>query len=113
MPDHIHLLVTPAGNISIEEVMQYIKGQFSFQLKSKLSTWQPGFTLHRIEGAHDFQTHVRYIPENPVRAGLCTNVEDFSYSSARESSEVDPPPYHFREGRTLEHDRPASQREAR
>src|SRR5271156_2583959 len=49
MPDHIHLLLTPAKDISIERAMQFIKGGFSFQLKSKLGAWQPGFTLRRIE----------------------------------------------------------------
>jgi REP element-mobilizing transposase RayT len=34
MPDHTHLLLTPAPDISLEKAMQYIKGGFSFRLKS-------------------------------------------------------------------------------
>jgi putative transposase len=35
MPDHFHALITPAENVSLEKAMQYIKGGFSFRLKSK------------------------------------------------------------------------------
>ena len=57
MPDHVHLLLTPAGNVSLEKAMQYMKGGFSFRLKSKLSVWQPSFSLRRIEDARDYETH--------------------------------------------------------
>ena len=32
MPDHTHLLLTPALEISLERAMQFIKGGFSFRL---------------------------------------------------------------------------------
>jgi putative transposase len=35
MPDHVHLLLTPAPDVSLEKAMQYIKGNFFFPLKSK------------------------------------------------------------------------------
>src|ERR1700744_1331341 len=44
MPDHIHLLLTPAKNVSLEKAMQFIKGGFSFQLKSKSKVWQKAST---------------------------------------------------------------------
>jgi putative transposase len=49
MPDHIHLLLTPAENVSLEKVMQYIKGGFSFQLKSPFNVWERSFKEHRIK----------------------------------------------------------------
>jgi putative transposase len=33
MPDHIHALLTPAAEISLERAMQFIKGGFSYRLK--------------------------------------------------------------------------------
>jgi putative transposase len=33
MPDHFHLIVTPAGDVSLEKAIQYIKGGFSFRAK--------------------------------------------------------------------------------
>ncbi len=44
MPDHVHLLLTPAPEISLEKAMQFLKGGFSFQLKSKLDVWTPAST---------------------------------------------------------------------
>ncbi|WP_158747966.1 transposase [Acidobacterium sp. S8] len=95
MPDHIHLLITPAPDISIEKAMQFIKGGFSFRLKSKRDTWQSGFTKRRIEDAKDYANHVNYIHENPVRAKLCARPEDFRYSSAN-IFPIDPTPEHLK-----------------
>jgi putative transposase len=96
MPDHIHLLLTPAPDISIEKAMQYIKGGFSFRLQSKLDVWQSGFTKRRIEDARDYASRVRYIHENPIRARLCEQATDFSYSSANGVISIDPAPAHLK-----------------
>jgi putative transposase len=31
MPNHVHLLVTPAENVTLERLVQFIKGGFSFR----------------------------------------------------------------------------------
>ena len=36
MPDHLHLLLTPAPDVSIEKALQFIKGGFSFRMKSRM-----------------------------------------------------------------------------
>jgi putative transposase len=82
MPDHFHALLTPAAEISLEKAVQFIKGGFSFRLKSKRQVWQPNFTNHRIRDAEDYEWHREYIRMNPVRAGLVGRVEDYPYSSA-------------------------------
>jgi putative transposase len=84
MPDHIHLLLTPSPEVSLEKAMQFVKGNFSFRHKSKFTVWQPSFTWHRIEGAQDFRSHREYIHQNPVRARLCSKTEDYPYSSAKQ-----------------------------
>lgn len=43
MPDHFHAIITPAPEVSLEKAMQYIKGGFSFRLKSKLDVWMRSF----------------------------------------------------------------------
>ena len=96
MPDHIHLLLTPAPDISIEKAMQFIKGGFSFRLQSKLDVWQSGFTKRRIEDARDYANHVRYIHENPIHARLCEQVTDFPHSSASGIISIDSPPAHLK-----------------
>jgi len=81
MPDHFHALITPEPEISLERAVQFIKGGFSFRLKSSLPVWQASFTNHRIRDEEDFERHREYIQMNPVRAGLTTRAADYPYSS--------------------------------
>ena len=95
MPDHIHLLLTPASDVTIEKAMQLIKGGFSFRFQSKSPVWQESFTLHRVENDRDFATHHNYIHANPGRAQICDLPEEFPYSSAFPSALIGPIPKHF------------------
>jgi putative transposase len=96
MPDHFHMLLTPAHEISLEKAMQLVKGGFSFRVKremeSNVEIWQAGFTEHRIHEWQDFQRHVTYIQDNPVRAHLAENAGQYRYSSAARMWDIDPTP---------------------
>ena len=92
MPDHFHALITPACEISLERAVQFIKGGFSFRLKSKLPVWQASFTNHRIQDEIDYERHREYIWMNPVRAGLVQRAEEYLYSSANRRFAMDPMP---------------------
>jgi putative transposase len=93
MPDHIHLLLTPSPEVSLEKAMQYIKGGFSFQLKGKLDVWEKSYINHRVLNAEDYSRHVVYIEQNPVRARLVEESRAFPFSSARFA--LDPMASHF------------------
>ncbi len=54
MPDHFHVLITPAPNVSLEKAMQFIKGGFSFRLKSKLDVWTKGSNESQIMSQEKF-----------------------------------------------------------
>ena len=95
MPDHIHLLLTPEPEISLEKVMPYIKGTFSFRLKSKLNVWERSYTNHRINDANDYTTHLTYIHQNPIQANLTTQPELYPHSSANPTRPTDPSPTHL------------------
>ena len=96
MPDHFHLIVTPAEDVSLEKALQYIKGGFSFRVKKELAlnslVWEESFTNHRIRDAEDYQQHREYIHHNPVKAGLAKTPSAYPYSSAFPGMEVDPAP---------------------
>jgi len=91
MPDHVHLLLTPAPAISLERAMQFIKGGFSFRLK-RGPVWQASFTNHRVRDWEDYENHREYIRMNPVRARLVGRAEEYAYSSAAGTLPLDPPP---------------------
>jgi putative transposase len=95
MPDHIHLLLTPAPEISLEKAIQFIKGGFSFRLKSKLDVWERGYTNHRIIDIHDYTTHLVYTHQNPIRTNLVSEPSLYLYSSANPTHESDPTPTHL------------------
>jgi putative transposase len=92
IPDHFHVLITPFPQISLERAVQFIKGGFSYRLKSRFPIWQPSFTNHRIRDEDDFQSHVDYIRMNPVRARLVQCPEDYRFSSASGLYPLDPVP---------------------
>lgn len=85
MPDHLHALITPASDVSLERAIQFIKGGFSYRLRSRFTVWQPSFTNHRIRSADDFEQHAEYIHMNPVRAGIVAEAGQYLYSSAGRS----------------------------
>jgi len=86
MPDHIHLLLTPAVDVSLEKPMQYLKGGFSFQLKSNLDVWQKSFNEQRIKDPDDYIKHRVYIESNPTRSNLQA---PYPYCSASQPQFVD------------------------
>jgi putative transposase len=92
MPDHVHALITPASEISLERAVQFIKGGFSFRLKSRFPVWQASFSNHRIHDFEDYQNHREYIWLNPVRARLAERAEAYLYSSAFNALPLDPIP---------------------
>ena len=94
MPDHFHALITPAPDVSLEKALQFIKGGFSFHLKSKLDVWMRSFNESQILSATKFVNCVRYIEENPVRRGLASTPEAYAFSSAARGP-FDPMPAHL------------------
>jgi len=92
MPDHVHVLLTPAPEISLERAMQFVKGGFSYRLKSRPPVWQASFTNHRVRDFEDYERHREYIRMNPVRARLAARPEAYPYSSAAGAMRLDPAP---------------------
>jgi len=84
MPDHAHLLLTPAPEISVERAVQFVKGGYSYRLRKEenLKIWQESFSSHRIRDWEDFRNHGEYVRLNPVRARLVMDAREYPYSSA-------------------------------
>jgi putative transposase len=95
MPDHVHLLLTPAPTVPLEKAVQLIKGGFSFRLKSKLDVWDRGYFDRRMPDGGAFHMCKEYIELNPVRARIVFNAEDYAYSSLKRPEMVDPKPEWF------------------
>jgi putative transposase len=98
MPDHVHAILTPAGDISLERIMQFIKGGFSYRLKARPPVWQASFSNHRVRDFADYESHREYVWMNPVRAGLAATEEAYPYSSAAGVLRLDPVPRGLKPG---------------
>jgi putative transposase len=96
MPDHTHLLLTPAHDVTLERAVQVIKGAYSHALGEyigrKREVWQRGFTDHRIRDHEDFIRHRNYIYQNPLNAKLVLASSEYRYCSAFPGFKLDPWP---------------------
>jgi putative transposase len=94
MPEHVHLLVTPANEVTIEHAVQLVKGGFSHALGAILGRqreiWQRGFTDHRIRDEQDFVHHRDYIHRNPVERRLVVDPSEYRYCSVFPGFKLDP-----------------------
>jgi putative transposase len=83
MPDHVHLLLSVRGDMTIEKAMQLIKGRFSYRLKHECGylgeVWQVGFSESRVDDAASLDRYHRYIEQNPVKAGLAERAGEYPY----------------------------------
>ena len=96
MPEHIHVLLTPALESSLERTVHLIKGGSSHRIglltPRRFPFWQRGFSDHRIRDAEDYFVHLRYIEHNPVNRGLVRDAAEYRYSSAHPGFALDPIP---------------------
>jgi putative transposase len=72
MPDHVHILLTPAQDVAIERCAQLIKGGFSFAVRKDLpgEIWQEGYHAHRVVDEKDRRNQWFYVLNNPAKKGL-------------------------------------------
>ena len=61
--------------------MQLIKGGSSHEIGKRdgmrFPVWHAGFTEHQIRDQRDFDSHTKYIDENPVKASLAEKSEEY------------------------------------
>ena len=96
MPDHLHLIVTPGSSTTLEKSVQLIKGGSSHEIGKRngmrFPVWHAGFTEHQIRDQRDFDSHTKYIDENPVKASLAEKSEEYRWGSAAGKFALDPWP---------------------
>jgi putative transposase len=90
MPEHLHVLLSPSENQTIERCAQCIKGGFSHEVGKQFAgeVWQSRFHEQRIRDAEDFQRQLGYIAANPGKRGLV----DYPFVHTRFIERLDPMP---------------------
>ena len=96
MGNHVHLLIQE-GTENLEQIFKRLCGRFVYWYNIKYQRvghlFQDRFKSEPVDSEAYFFTVLRYIHQNPTKAGLCKHVEDYAYSSYleyfNESSFVD------------------------
>ena len=76
MPNHVHLLVRPAGGRALEEILHSWKSFTAKQANAVLRRtghfWRDEYFDHLVRSAAQFEKFHNYIRENPIQARLKT-----------------------------------------
>ena len=93
MPDHLHAIIVASPRNDITQVMRYIKGSFSRAYHETKAVggpvWQDSFHDRGIRDERSLSEFVRYIEDNPVKAGLVSRASDYQFSSANNSTDIE------------------------
>jgi putative transposase len=91
MPDHLHMLLSPALGDNVSRIMHQYKlrtTEPSWQLGHEGKLWQKGFHDRVLRERDSEAATARYILQNPVRAGLVTDAGEYLYSGTPDGSEI-------------------------
>lgn len=87
MPNHAHVLLTPASDTKLHSIMHsmksYTANRANETLKRSGSFWAREYFDRYIRSGKHFANTVQYIHNNPIKAGLCATAHEWRFSSAR------------------------------
>jgi putative transposase len=94
MPEHLHILITPGEETSLEKSVQMVKGGSAYKIRKALNyrfpIWQSRFHDRWIRDAHEYRMREQYIHLNPVKARLAERPCEYAFGSASGNFTVDP-----------------------
>ncbi|MCL2809849.1 MAG: transposase [Treponema sp.] len=86
MPTHIHLLIKPTEETSLNNILQWIKTKsaknWNFIHGSTDHLWGNRYFSRPIKDFHDYETVMNYIDQNPVKERLTLYPADWNASGA-------------------------------
>ena len=86
MPNHMHSLFTCCDGWQLQRVMHSHKSFTAHEANRLLNRtgqfWAKEYYDRYIRNAEHFRNTIRYIENNPVKAGLCSVPSDWPFSSA-------------------------------
>jgi putative transposase len=93
MPNHLHLLMIPKDEYTISDIMLFLKKGSSRVIHIKENTtghlWAKRFFDKGIRSEKELIKTIAYIHNNPVKAELVKQPQDYLYSSANPRWETD------------------------
>ena len=84
MSTHVHFLIQPAPDESLDGIVRDIETWTSSRNTAKAPgcpLWERRFDDNRITSSNELQNVLTYIHNNPVRAGIVPRPDDYEWSS--------------------------------
>ena len=80
MPDHVHLFCAPKNEeITIANWIKYWKGLVRGAVGATSPLFQARSFHHRLRREENYQTKWEYVRQNPTRAGLVDDPDDWPF----------------------------------
>ena len=96
MPNHFHMILQPPTITALSEFMQWLMTSHVRRYHSHYGgsghIWQGRFKSFPIQRDEHLVAVLRYVLQNPVRAGLAKSVREWNWSSVKRDTLVDPCP---------------------
>ena len=96
MPNHFHLVLEPAHQTALSQFMQWLLTshvrRYHKHYGSSGHIWQGRFKSFPVQRDEYLITVLRYVLQNPVRAGLSSTAREWLWSSLRRPQLIDPCP---------------------
>ena len=90
MDNHVHLLIQPANNLELWQVVKRLTVAYAIYFNKHYERvghlFQDRFKSEPVDDKDYFWQLMLYIHNNPVKGGLCSTPDQYSYSSFRELS---------------------------
>ena len=82
IPDHVHLFVRGPDDFQLGPWVGQLKQALAehIALAGTSPIWQRGFFDHVLRNDESYGNKWNYVQDNPVRAGMVTNADDWPYS---------------------------------
>jgi len=77
MPDHLHMLIGVSGNAQLSSMIRDFK---RITTRIANSAWQRNLFYHRLPRDESLDEKVAHVRENPLRAGLIAEGEEWPYA---------------------------------
>jgi putative transposase len=110
MGNHVHLLITPAGAAGAARLMPALASRYARYLAVRYgheeALWEEPYDASPVHARAHLLACMRYIEDNPVRAGLAAHPRQYPWSSyranalGREDALVTPHPHYYSLGRS-------------
>ncbi len=97
MTNHVHLLISPYSGLAVSRFVQQVNARFGILMNKRWqrngAIWDGRYRSRAVTNDNDFLACMRYIDNNPVKAGMAMQPGDYAWGSFNHYRGVKPLPW--------------------